>query len=784
MTRLKSAMAVAIGLVLVSLAWADPPAIKGISPFGAPRGQTTELTISGDNLAGSPQWIAPFPFAIDPASIKSTDAGKWVAKVTVSPDVPLGVYPIRVQTEGGLSNPFLFSVGQLPQVAEKEDNNTFETAQVIPTLCVVEGQAGGNDVDFFKFTGRKGQRIVIDAQCVRIGSGVDPSIRLTTAARTFVASADDSPGLLTDARISTVLPEDGDYVIELSDSRYQGGTLPIYRLVVGSVPVADEIFPLGGRVGETVGFEFRGGTMPGVCVAAATLVAAAGDEVRLKITNQALGLAGPTDPVLDLEGVPPLVVGTLPELREPADPAAPPARVAPPIVLNGRIDPVGDEDRYVLSVIPGQKLRMRMLAADINSALDGQFQVLGAKGTIVATADDTNQPPLIISKKANVKADPIISPDPTLEYNVPSDLKEITLVVKDLEGRGGVGFAYRITVEPIVPAFELRLADSQLNIPKGGTVALSLTATRIGYNGPITLDVINPPPGLTVRKGTIPSGQTAGVLTLTAAADASFGVTDLRVLGAAEGPDVPSVLAKKPQIFAQQGTMPTNVVWQLGLPAMPIAPGAVALDAPAEPIEIVHGYEAKVPIKVTRTKDADAELELAGLAPLPPGITAAAAKVAEKTSEGSATLKAGPDAPLGLITMALTAKGKFADKTQTFVAPAVTLNVVRPASVEMGAAAAEVKAGDTLEIKGKVVRKGPFKEPVTLKLNGLPAGLKAEPVTVAPDASEFAFKVTAEPSAAAASAPVEVAIALQLDKKDYSTPPAMLTLKVLPAPAK
>ena len=111
--------------------------------------------------------------------------------------------------------------------------------------------------------GRKGQRIVVDAQCARIGSGIDPTIRLTTAAanRAYVASADDSPGLLTDARLTAVLPEDADYVVELSDSRYQGAGRPVYRLVIGAVPMAEEVYPLGGRAGETVGLELRGGTL-------------------------------------------------------------------------------------------------------------------------------------------------------------------------------------------------------------------------------------------------------------------------------------------------------------------------------------------------------------------------------------------------------------------------------------------------------------------------------------------------------------------------------------------
>jgi len=70
---------------------------------------------------------------------------------------------------------------------------------------------------------------------------------------------------------------------------------------------------------------------------------------------------------------------------------------------------------------------------------------------------------------------------------------------------------------------------------------------------------------------------------------------------------------------------------------------------------------------------------------------------------------------------------------------------------------------------------------VTVKVAGLPAGLKADPVTLAPTESDFALKIVAEPSAAAASAAATVAPGFQINKKDYATPPAALAVKVLPA---
>ena len=238
---------------------AGTPKIDGIRPFGVQRGVATEVTINGSSLAGNPRLSAPFGSRSDAVDPKRSGDGSWTFKLSVSPDVAVGVYPVRVQTDNGLSNPFLFSVGQLPQVSEKEDNTSFEAAQALPaTPLVVEGEAAGNDVDYFKFAGKKGQVIVVDAQCARIGSGMDPTIRLTTASasRRFVASADDSPGLLTDARLVAELPEDTDYVVEISDSKYQGSSRPVYRLLIGPVPVADEVFPLGGARARPLGSSF------------------------------------------------------------------------------------------------------------------------------------------------------------------------------------------------------------------------------------------------------------------------------------------------------------------------------------------------------------------------------------------------------------------------------------------------------------------------------------------------------------------------------------------------
>jgi len=784
MTRPLAAFVVAVGLVAAA-AWADPPKITGFAPFGARRAEATDLVVSGSGLGGNPRLVAPFSAEVVAAG---GDAGSWKLKITPAADTPVGVYVVRVRTDEGLSNPLLFAVGQVPQVAEKEDNGSFESAQVIPSPVVVEGQSAGNDVDYFRFAGKKGQRIVVDAQCARIGSGVDPSIRLTTASHGFVASADDTPGLMTDARLTAVLPEDTDYVIELSDSRYQGGARPIYRLLVGPLPVVDEVFPLGGRRGDTVGLELKGGTLPGPAIAAVTLRPAPGDGldvVRPRLTNQTLGIASPGDPALDLESMPPLVVGSHVELREPTEPDSPPLKALAPVVFNGRIEAKRDEDTFIVGVTPGQRLHIEVDAAELGSALDGVLQVKGPDGAVLASADDTTVPTQNKAKAAAKKAAPINSPDPSLNFTVPAGVTEITLTLRDLRGEGGAGYPYRLTVEPIAAAaFRVATTDEQVSIPRGGTAAVGVEVTRQGYDGPITLTVANPPPGLTVRPGLAGVGQVAGSFTLSASADASFDLANLQVIGEAKGPSGTIVAAAtKPLIFAQQAGLPTNVVIQQGLPAVPALPTSITLDAPAAPIEVVHGYGAAVPIKAVRAKEAEDSVLTFGSLPPPPGLAIAPSTLAAKALEGVATINAAPEAPLGPAVLALTAKGNMGGKERTLAVPAVTLEVVRPAAIELAATPSfEIKAGATVEVKGKVSRRGPFKEPVTVKLDGLPAGLKADPVALTPDQSEFTLKVVADPKAAPAQATAQLGLAFQLAKKDYPTPPTPLAVKVTPAP--
>ena len=77
-------------------------------------------------------------------------------------------------------------------------------------------------------------------------------------------------------------------------------------------------------------------------------------------------------------------------------------------------------------------------------------------------------------------------------------------------------------------------------------------------------------------------------------------------------------LATKGVVYAQQNNVPMCSIDHFGLVAAPALPLPVTLETPSTPIEVPHGYSATIPVKVVRTKGADAALAITAL-PLPAG---------------------------------------------------------------------------------------------------------------------------------------------------------------------
>ena len=199
----------------------------------------------------------------------------------------------------------------------------------------------------------------------------------------------------------------------------------VYRLTIGDLPTALEVYPWGGRHGETIQVELRRGCGGDRKVVPVTLNPLPGESiVRLRVPSE---MPGPDGRPLDFEWLQPLVVSELPELLEPIASDAPPLPAAAPVVFNGRIDPIGDEDRFTLSVTPGQRLRAEVAAADLGFAAFRRAIVLDVRGVELHKVNNS-----ITDRTFSAKSrDSSTSSDPSVEFTVPDGQTEVTLVVHD-----------------------------------------------------------------------------------------------------------------------------------------------------------------------------------------------------------------------------------------------------------------------------------------------------------------------------------------------------------------
>ena len=100
-------------------------------------------------------------------------------KVTLPADAPLGIHDVRIVTANGISNPRAFVVGDLQEFTEQEPNDDLPKAQKIAVNSTVSGVISvGTDVDYYLFTGKKGQRIVVSCLTTSIDSKLPAEIDL------------------------------------------------------------------------------------------------------------------------------------------------------------------------------------------------------------------------------------------------------------------------------------------------------------------------------------------------------------------------------------------------------------------------------------------------------------------------------------------------------------------------------------------------------------------------------------------------------------------------------
>ena len=235
-------------------ALAQPPTLAHVMPAAVRPGETTLLTLHGQNLAGtSGLWTS---FAADSALAADLPAGSQSAtaavyRVTVPADAVPGIVGLRVATGGGISNLLLVMIDDLASIADNGHSHSIETAQPITLPVAIDGACDPESSRCYRFAASKGQRLSVEAFARRLGSPLDPQIRLVDDAGRELAFSDDEPALARDCRFAVVIPADGTYRVEIRDVGYLGGQDFRFRLRLGDFPLLTAPLPLALRNGTS-----------------------------------------------------------------------------------------------------------------------------------------------------------------------------------------------------------------------------------------------------------------------------------------------------------------------------------------------------------------------------------------------------------------------------------------------------------------------------------------------------------------------------------------------------
>lgn len=762
-----AARLVCIILLFPVFATAAPPTLTSISPQGLERGKIVTLTLTGTNLTSLTRLQLPFVAKQDPIEDPKAKPNPAQVKlgVTVDANVPAGIYPVRAITQDGLSALTFLAVDSLPSGIEVEDNNTPEKAQAFAVPIIINGTCGGGDVDFYRFAAKKGQRLVIETETGILGSAVVPQIRLTDIKQRFIAS-DDTQAHRGDCRIIFDVPTDGDYLLEFSDTRYRGGNPPHYRIKIGEYDVADELFPLGGRRGENATFTLRGGTL-GKEVVFQRLLSDNSSAMNINLDGVAIkpGMLAPS-----------VAVGEYPEKIWEKGTGNDPRRldIVAPITINGRIESKGDVDLFQLPVSPGQRYRFGVQAYLLGSRLDGVLRITDASGRQLALVDDVSVAALAPGQQ------PFNNPDPSVDVTVPDSVTLLVAELRDQRKRGGLNFTYRLTVEPIVPDFELRIANPEINVPKNGHAALTVNVTRRGYTGPIQLKIPDLPAGYTVQGGVVPANGTTGLLTIGATQDVKIGATSFTVEGTGE--NLKRTARNLISVGKDQTTAPVIVQSLSAIALAPTAASPFAVQGPTM-LEVVKGYATPIPVKLTRAKEAEKlAVEISATTPSTPNLlTYQPTPVAADKNDGvfNITIPLAVAAPEGSFSFAIQGRATINNVPTVAIGPAITVSVLRPFVVQ-GPETIALTPGQMATLKFTIKRNGPFKDAINVNLTGLPQGVTlAEPLKPVPgDKNELVVNLKVDSKVAAPMANMSLNATAAVNGATFSHPPLGITASV------
>ncbi len=707
------------------------PDLARVEPRGGKRGSEVEIRLLGNRLY-EPQEILLYHKGITVKSLtKGKDHKSATAVLTIAPDAPLGEHPMRLRCKGGLSYMRTFWVGQFPTVMEartedrkKDINNSFTEPQKVDLNVTVQGVADSEDDDFYQVQCKKGQRLSVEVEAMRLGRVMfDPYIAILDKNRFELAVNDDSPFLKRDCAASIIIPEDGPYTILVRESSYQGNGASQYRMHIGTFPRPRAVFPPAVKPGEEVEFSFIGD-------AKGTL------KKKIKVGTEPFaafiesdGLSSPSG---NLVHISPLNYLNETEPNE-SHKAAIPLKNPPsaPCAFHGILSSPEDRDWFRIQAKKGQKLRFQVLAREIRSPLDSVLTLRhAADNKYLQRNDDATQG----------------VPDSRFDFDIPAD-GEYVLEVTDQLSRGGPDFVYRVEVISKSPALSVTLPPADRNdqqkhkmieIPRGNRLAIAPNIVRANLGCDVAFYAPKLPKGVSFKTPAIPRNLGNFPLLFEAKADAPIagGLYEFEVEDPKTKLRGPFTEKISHLYVNNQGDYQVTNTTKISIAVIEEAPFHLELSAP--PVPLVRNGTMALKISVKRAKDFKKKIKVK-LPWKPPGISAPnEIDIPEGKNEATLVLNANGEAPISEWKMLVTGESATDRGIVRVSSKFVDVKVAEP-FVKVTLAMAATNPGKNTNMIANIEQLENFSGEAKVMLHALPHGVKTSEKKFTTKTSDVTF---------------------------------------------
>ncbi|HVK59200.1 MAG TPA: hypothetical protein VM735_10490, partial [Candidatus Kapabacteria bacterium] len=420
------------------------PQISRIEPLALSPGKRTVLTFTGKDLeAVSNLWTS---FAGEVEKVPGAKSGQVAFAIRCPADAS-GVHALQLIGNEGASPFRLVMIDALEPSASARTNKA-EALTILPPIAV-DAVSRNEKIDHYKFASKAGESYSIEAIAHRIGSQMDPVVRVFDSAGKEVAFCDDEPGVWKDARFRFTAPLDGEYTIAVHDVGYGGGAGYDYRLRVSNDPLIWYTFPLVDFSEVAARFEAVGeGTEAGVS-------------------------RSPANPPT----VPLLPAGAQVAEMEPNDARTNAQRISYTVTLNGRLANARDTDVFHFAVKKGERLKFKSGTRSLGSPCDLVLTLRAEDGSQAAQSDLSSANDAVVTHTFSTEGNYVLE-------------------VRELSGTAPTNVPYRVTIEQSAASVELSTEENVVAIKRAETAKLKITAQRSDYDGPVNISLSNPADGI------------------------------------------------------------------------------------------------------------------------------------------------------------------------------------------------------------------------------------------------------------------------------------------------